>query len=205
MDVLTGLVKRFDIEIKAGLWVRVTPLSSYTKALLLNEARESVPEFDVEPFRKAIAGAKGDTFIDSKMPEYQRLERQRIQKIDMYMMDRIMSMCVEIMDSDKQIIAKETILNMYAGEVVRLRSAGVNFIPDGDWHAVVRYVLLDNPMAFKRIMDAINDHMPLTGEEVMNAGFRTLQYPLAGESPAESEAGTTASGVPEQSEAEQPA
>ena len=195
-DELNGLNKprQFDIQVEQGLWVRVTPVTQSFKVLIQNNALKAVPEVDTKPFMKKADGMNIE-FADKSNPEYIRLQSDRLEAVNNYMLDWLMRNCVEVMNGDKVIQSVDELLTTYRPVIDKIRATGIEGLPDDDFHLVIRYILIESPLAFKRVMDGINDRMPLTQEEILDAGFRILQYPLRGDAPASIESDGSARSV----------
>lgn len=184
MSELNGLApKQFDIEIEAGLWFRITPVPPMFKSLINKQIDEQIPPVDVELYRKKMDGSKNSTFIDSNNPEYIAKVATRSEQVNNLIISWQIMNFVAVLDENKEEIDRETLIEAKRPYVEMLRNTGVAGFPENEWEATIKYGFVDSQNTFARILTAMHDRMPVTADEVLQAGFRRFQYPLRGKAP----------------------
>lgn len=154
MDEINGQfggMKRFELLMDSGEYVRVQPLSIYLVRALRDKAEELFPFPDKTQYEKALDDAKaiepGQVIPAEDNPEYQKLYDDAAAKQTQYTNDHCIALSVEPLQGREVMIAK------YRDRVTQLRA--IMTLPEDDWDATLRFCIMTSRDDFNKVTSAI--------------------------------------------------
>lgn len=174
-----------DIEVRTGLWLRVTPVPPFVVGKIEQEAEKLFPPIDEKPFRKQADGMKFE-YTDKNDAEYQRLLIERQQNIVNFKNAWMLHHGVKPLDENGLEIDKATIIEQALPVIEYYRGTGLDGIPEDNWDAALNLSVLATPVMRRKVLLALNDMLPISEAEIEDAGFRIIQHPLRRDTPTDS-------------------
>lgn len=161
----------------AGIDLTISALSFLGRNQLQRAAEKAHPYPDPKQYERpreepVFGGSESDPGIvpASENPEYQALWRQAKADQDRYVNNAAFAICVTTPQ-------KERLIELYADELAGMRLYG-DALPESDWSAVIQYFLCSYDDLRDVVGPAISQSLPLTQEEVGEAGTTFFRIEL---------------------------
>ncbi|MDX2137604.1 MAG: hypothetical protein SF123_05870 [Chloroflexota bacterium] len=161
------------VALDSGTVAWVSPMSPFTQRQILKRAEVLYPLPDPKQYEQPLpdAAVEGDVIPAEMNPAYQHeVERIKAARTD-YLVEVAILTHIEFPDGEA------ALLERFEQRLLSLRRFAD--LPHDDWEALVKFVLLTSKDDMSRVMQVIQERLPLTQGEVID-GMRFFRPALPG-------------------------